>query len=156
MKGYDLVTVWRLAAPVDRVWQAIYDVALWPQWWPYVLAVDDLEQGSASGIGAVRRFRWASALPYQLSFNMRTTVVERPYRLEAEASGELVGLGRWLLTEEGAATHAQYQWQVSTSRRWMSVLAPALGPVFRWNHGQVMAAGERGLARHLGVLRLVG
>ena len=28
--------------------------------------------------------------------------------------------------------------------------APLLAPAFRWNHGQVMAEGGRGLARHLG------
>jgi hypothetical protein len=33
----------------------------------------------------------------------------------------------------------------------MNVLAPVLAPAFRWNHGQVMAVGGRGLAAHLGV-----
>jgi hypothetical protein len=28
-------------------------------------------------------------------------------------------------------------------------LAPLLAPVFRWNHGKVMADGGRGLAREL-------
>jgi hypothetical protein len=30
-------------------------------------------------------------------------------------------------------------------------MAPILAPAFRWNHGQVMAEGGRGLARRLGV-----
>jgi len=55
MKRYALVTEWHLDAPIERVWQAIYDVAAWPRWWPYVLSVEELEPGDASGVGAVRR-----------------------------------------------------------------------------------------------------
>jgi hypothetical protein len=33
----------------------------------------------------------------------------------------------------------------------MNLLAPLLAPAFRWNHGEVMAEGGRGIARHLGV-----
>jgi hypothetical protein len=48
----------------------------------------------------------------------------------------------------------RYEWVVTTGKRWMTALAPLLAPVFRWNHDQVMAAGGRGLARHLGVTLL--
>jgi uncharacterized protein YndB with AHSA1/START domain len=156
VKRYELISHWHLAAAIDRVWDALYDVGAWPQWWQYVLAVDEVEKGSPSGVGAVRRFRWGSALPYQLSFMMRTTVVERPHLLEGEASGELKGLGRWTLRADAGRTRVQYDWQVETGRAWMSALAPVLAPVFRWNHGKVMAAGARGLAQHLGVERLAG
>lgn len=82
---------------------------------------------------------------------MRTTRVDRPHRLEGEAIGELTGTGCWTLTESGSATFVRYDWEVATTRRWMNALAPILAPAFRWNHGQVMAQGGRGLARHLGV-----
>jgi Polyketide cyclase / dehydrase and lipid transport len=156
MKRYELVSHWHLAAPIDRVWDAIFEVSVWPRWWKYVLAVDELAKGLPSGVGAVRRFRWGSALPYQLSFTMRSTIVERPNLLEGEASGELMGLGRWMLTADGNTTHVRYDWQVETGRQWMSALAPVLAPVFRWNHGKVMAAGARGLAQFLGVELLDG
>lgn len=151
MNRYALVTEWQLEAPIERVWEALYDVASWPAWWPYVLAVKELESGDARGVGAVRRYTWSSRLPYRLSFNMRSTVVERPQVLEGEAVGELNGTGRWTLTEAGAITRVRYAWNVATSRAWMNALAPLMAPMFRWNHGQVMAAGGRGLAAHLGV-----
>lgn len=151
MNRYALVTEWQLEAPIERVWEALYDVASWPAWWPYVLAVKELEAGDATGVGAVRRYTWSSRLPYQLSFNMRSTVVERPHLLEGEAVGELNGTGRWTLTEAAAITRVRYDWNVATSRAWMNALAPLMAPMFRWNHGQVMAAGGRGLAAHLGV-----
>jgi hypothetical protein len=116
-----------------------------------VLAVEELERGDATGVGAVRRYTWGSRLPYRLTFSMRTTVVKSPQLLEGVAQGELNGMGRWTLSQAGANTHAQYDWQVATSRAWMNALAPVLAPMFRWNHGEVMAEGARGLARFLGV-----
>jgi len=68
---YALVTEWCLEAPIERVWDAIYAVEVWPRWWKYVLTVEELEKGDASGVGAVRRYTWASRLPFRLSFNMR-------------------------------------------------------------------------------------
>jgi hypothetical protein len=148
---YALVTHWHLEARIERVWDAIYDVQAWPSWWKYVLAVVELDKGDASGVGAVRRYTWSSRLPYRLSFNMRSTVVQRPHRLEGEAIGELTGSGRWTLIEDALTTRVRYDWEVVTSRPWMNALAPLMAPAYRWNHGQVMAEGARGIARHLGV-----
>jgi len=52
MNRYALVTEWQLRAPIDRVWDALYDVAAWPGWWKYVRAVEELEKGDAAGVGA--------------------------------------------------------------------------------------------------------
>jgi uncharacterized protein YndB with AHSA1/START domain len=151
MKPYALVTHWHLAAPIERVWNALFAVEEWPRWWRYVQAVIELRKGDARGVGAVRRFTWSSALPYRLSFEMNLTAVEPPRYMEAIASGELSGTGRWHLAAEGQTTRVRYDWTVMTTRPWMIVLAPLMRPVFRWNHGCVMAEGGRGLARHLGV-----
>ncbi len=114
-------------------------------------AVVELKKGDANGVGAVRRFTWSSALPYRLSFEMGVTAVERPMTMEGIASGELSGCGRWQLEAEGTTTLVRYDWTVAKTRPWMNFAAPVMQPVFRWNHGRVMAEGGRGLARHLGV-----
>jgi hypothetical protein len=151
VRHFALITHWELEAPIDAIWNALYAVEHWPRWWKYLHSVDELQPGDACGIGALRRYTWSSRLPYRLSFEMRSTVVERPYRLEARAAGELAGVGRWTLSQHEAITRVRYDWQVVTTRPWMNALAPVLAPAFRWNHGQVMAAGGRGLAAHLGV-----
>jgi hypothetical protein len=153
-KRYALTTQWHLRAPLGQVWDAIYAVETWPQWWSYVLQVVELQKGDGAGVGAVRRYTWSSRLPYQLTFDMRSTVVEPPHLLVGEAIGELTGVGRWTLSGDSMSTRVRYDWEVQTSRAWMNALAPIMAPVFRWNHGQVMAAGGRGLARHLGVALL--
>ena len=156
VQRYALVSQWHLTAPIDRVWSALYEVGEWPRWWPYVKAVEEIEKGEPSGIGAVRLYTWGSRLPYNLSFTMRVTVVERPRRLEGVAEGALEGVGRWQLAAEDDTTWVRYDWQVVTKRAWMVAMAPVLAPVFRWNHGQVMSAGARGLAKYLGVNLLAG
>jgi hypothetical protein len=77
--------------------------------------------------------------------------VQPPSRLEARATGELDGTGRWTLTSADGGTLVRYDWDVRTTRRWMNLLAPAARPVFRWNHDELMREGGAGLARRLGV-----
>jgi hypothetical protein len=148
---YALVTEWVLAAPAERIFDVLAHPEAWPSWWPYLESVTPVVRGGADGIGAVWRYTWSSRLPYRLTFDMTTTGVRRPDAIEGTAAGELCGTGRWRLSSEGDATRVRYEWRVRTGKRWMNALAPLLAPAFEWNHDQVMAAGGRGLARHLGV-----
>jgi hypothetical protein len=149
MRRFQLVTEWRLDAPLARVWEAISDAGAWPQWWPSVAESTLLRAGDASGIGAVRRLRWKTALPYDLTFDAETVRIDPMMRIEARAFGELEGLGVWTFQSEGAQTIARYDWRVDVAKPWMRVAAPLLEPVFAWNHGVVMRRGGEGLARWL-------
>lgn len=147
---YQLVTHWKLAAPLAAVWEELMHPEHWPTWWKGVRAVELLEAGDADGIGAYRRMTWRSALPYELTFHMRTTRIEPQRRIEGVADGELSGRGIWTLSAEGAHTAVRYDWCVEATKIWMRVLAPVAKPLFAWNHGVVMGWGERGLAQQLG------
>jgi hypothetical protein len=76
--------------------------------------------------------------------------VERPALMEGNAFGELSGHGRWRLLEDAGVTAVIYEWNVSTTKRWMNLLAPVARPVFEYNHDVVMCWGGEGLARQLG------
>jgi hypothetical protein len=125
----------------------------WPEWWRGVCAVQVIEHGDTEGIGAYRRMTWRSALPYRLTFNMRTIRIEAQRLIEGVADGELTGRGLWTLASGEGGTDVQYEWQVEATRRWMRALAPLAKPVFAWNHGVVMEWGRQGLAQRLGVER---
>ncbi len=148
---FELVSEWRLAAPLDRVWAEIAAPEDWPQWWRAVKRVEVVKQGDASGIGAVRRFTWATALPYAVSFDMTATRVEPKHVLEGEARGELNGVGLWTITPDGSGTHVRYDWRVELSLPWQRALAPVLRPVFAWNHNVVMGWGETDIKKRLGI-----
>jgi hypothetical protein len=85
-----------------------------------------------------------------VEFQVTTTRVERPFLLEADAVGELAGVGRWRLFERDGVTAALYEWNVSTTKSWMNLIAPLARPVFEWNHDWVMARGGEGIAELLG------
>jgi hypothetical protein len=146
---FDLVTHWRIAAPVERVWSALTDPLAWPRWWPYVRRVQTLRDGDADGIGAVRRIEWATRLPYEIVIEVEAVESVRHRRLRGRSRGQLDGEGIWLLRAGEGITEVTYVWRVQVAKPWMRCLAPLLAPVFRWNHNGVMAAGEKGLRRYL-------
>jgi hypothetical protein len=47
-------------------------------------------------------------------------------------------------------TAVLYDWEVSSTKRWMNLLGPLGRPVFEHNHDVVMSWGGEGLARRLG------
>lgn len=146
---FDLISHWRIAAPLDPVWAALTDPASWPRWWPYVRQVRTLREGGADGLGAVRRIEWATRLPYRLVIEVEAIESLPPQRLRGRSRGQLDGEGLWLLRPEGGHTLVSYHWRVTLTRRWMRWLAPLLAPAFRWNHRGVMRAGEAGLRQWL-------
>ena len=116
----------------------------------WLLEAEKLEEGDEAGVGQYGRYVWKSRLPYRLEFFVRTTKVEKPHLLEGDASGELSGIGRWRLFEQGDVTAALYEWNVRTTRTWMNLFAPFARPIFAVNHDYVMRNGGHGLAKLLG------
>ncbi len=149
-RHFDLVSHWRLEAPVEQVWSALTDPAGWPVWWPYVRQVQTLREGGADGVGGVRRIDWSTRLPYRLCIDVEVIESVRHQRLRGRSSGQLDGEGLWLLRAEDGGTAVTYVWRVRLVKRWMRWLAPLMAPVFRWNHDAVMRSGEAGLQRWLG------
>ena len=151
MKAYDFVTIWRVKAPVETVWNEIYHSSEWPTWWKGVESVVEVRKGDERGVGSVHRYTWKSKLPYRLSFDMQTTRVEPPLLLEGKAIGELEGRGLWRLSTDGSDTIVRYDWNVATTKQWMNLLSPIARPLFEWNHNVVMSWGAQGLGKRLGV-----
>ena len=151
MAEYHFVSIWQIQAPIERVWKEIYHAERWPSWWKYVVGVDELEPGAADGTGKHLRLLFRTRLPYTLGFDVRVTRVQPPSELEAEATGELAGTGRWTLISADGGTLVRYNWDIRTTRRWMNLLAPVARPLFSWNHDELMREGGQSLARRLGV-----
>jgi uncharacterized protein YndB with AHSA1/START domain len=150
MASYSFLTAWLLEAAREPVFAAIHDQERWPQWWRGVEEAEELRPGDGDGVGSVSRLVWRSRLPYRIEFEVTTKRVERPHLMEGEAVGELTGTGRWRLFERDGVTAVLYEWNVSTTKAWMNLMAPVARPIFEWNHDWVMARGGEGVARLLG------
>ena len=148
-RRFEYVTEWRFDAPVEAVWDALVDVESWPEWWPHVREVTTLQHGGPDGIGAVRRLRWSSRLPYGFTLDVRTIAAVPFERLLGRATGDMAGIGLWELARDGRGTRLRYTCSLALHTRWMRLVAPLMAPVFRWNHEGVMRAGMQGLERRL-------
>jgi len=149
MADYSFVTVWKLKAPLEDVWNTILDSKTWPAWWKEVKSVKEIHPGDGLRIGNISDLTWRSVLPYTLHF--RTTVVKvvpMEY-MEGMASGDLVGRGRWYFSHANGITTVRYEWDVSTTKAWMNLLKPLLRILFKWNHDIVMRKGGEGIAKKL-------
>ena len=146
---YQLLTLWRIAAPRQQVYDTVSDSLHWPTWWPGAEHVEQLDPGDADGIGSLRRYVWKGRLPYRLSFVARATRIEKPSLLEALVDGDLSGSGRWMFSASEGITTVRYEWHVRTTRLWMNVLAPLASAVFAKNHHATMRQGGECLARRL-------
>lgn len=153
---YSFVTNWQLKAPVEEVWNTIYNSLEWPQWWKGLESVTEIQQNDASGLNGSRKYTWKSVMPYQLTFTLRLTEMELYKRLKGIATGELEGTGEWFFTEHNGITEVTYHWNIITTKKWMNNLAFLLKPFFRFFHNTVMHWGGKGLAKKLGTTLLKG
>ena len=145
----ELVSHWRIAAPVEQVWAALADAETWPRWWPQVRSVRTLKAGCADGLGSVRRIEWATRPRCDTLIVVEAVESMRHERLSGSACGPWRGEGIWLLRAEGRFTDVTCVWRLVWVKRRMCWLAPFLVPLLRWNYQGVMRAGGMGLVRYL-------
>jgi hypothetical protein len=150
MPSYNFITIWKLEASQEKVWDLVFNSERWPKWWRGVEKVEKLKDGDANHVGAIFRYTWKSKLPYRLVFDMETTRVVPISTIEGRAIGELQGHGCCTLKHTNGITTVRYDWNVETTKAWMNVLAPIARPFFSWNHDVVMGWGVEGLAKLLG------
>jgi uncharacterized protein YndB with AHSA1/START domain len=154
MAEYHFLTTYQIEAPIQQVWQAFRDFDRYPTWSKGIFHAQQLKLGHADDVGDKIRYKVKGRLPFTLAFDATLTQVDPPRVLELQARGDLEGVGRWTLSQDGTITTAQYTWDVRSTKRWMNLLAPLARPLFEWNHDGVMRDAGHGLARYLGA-RLV-
>ena len=142
---------WRMDTDAAPLWALLADVPSWPRWWPQVRRVRVLQRAPGDPVGNVTEIDWSSALLNGIRLQVLTTAAERPRLLEGRASGDLRGVGAWLL-EPGSdgGVEVTWRWEVELDRGWMRSMAPLLRPVFEGQHFATVRAGAQGMAQALG------
>lgn len=147
---YHFITVWRLEATREEVYEILSKPVELMRWWPEVyLRVEELEPGDADGVGKVVKLHTKGKLPYTLDWSFRTTNASKPTGFGLEAWGDFVGTGQWTFEQEGKDVVITYDWKIRADKPLLKVFSFALKPVFSKNHLWAMARGEEGLHREL-------
>jgi hypothetical protein len=120
---------WLVPAAPEQVAGVLLDMAMYPMWWPEVLAVADLGHDRA-------RVLCRSRLPYTLDLVL--TAVRRTSPLEVAVAGDLEGWVRIDLRAEGVGTRLVWQQEASLDG-WRAYAGIALRPLLEWNHAQMVA-----------------
>ena len=150
MVNYRFLTVWKFDAPLEKIYNTIHDSSTYHLLWKGQSPVQSVKPGDALGVGAVRRFKTRSALPYNLTYTGTVLEVVPNKKIVGTTVGELIGRGEWIFEEQNGVTTVKYYWDVKTNSVSMNLLAPVLKPLFEWNHDVVMKWGGKGLAKHIG------
>jgi uncharacterized protein YndB with AHSA1/START domain len=143
-REYEFVDEWDVAAPRERVFEALSDARSYPDWWRPVYIDVESEPGEPH-VGSVSHQHFKGRLPYHLHTRTRIVRLEPPHLIEGEVDGDLRGTGIWTLTETPTGTHVRFDWRVLADRRLLRMLTPVLRRALRWNHDWAIARARDGL-----------
>ena len=147
---YQFFTEWRVAGTVEEVKDVLGDAGSLPRWWPAVyLSVEERDHGAPDGVGRTVDLHTKGWLPYTLRWTLRITEPLTDQGFALEATGDLVGTGRWTFTQEGPEVAITYDWRVSATKPLLRRLAWLLRPAFEANHRWAMRKGEESLGLEL-------
>ncbi len=150
MTDYNFLTVWKFEAPIDKIYNTVHDADNYHLWWKGQSKVETIQRGDSLGVGAVKKFRTKSVLPYSLTYTGTVQHVEPLIKVVGTTTGELEGTGTWIFAQTKGITTVEYYWIVKTNSALMNFLSPVMKPVFEWNHDVVMRWGAEGLAKYIG------
>jgi uncharacterized protein YndB with AHSA1/START domain len=150
---YSFHSSWDIAAPRQKVWQALTALPFsWQDWWPELRDVHNMRVADGL-IGTTFSCSWRAPAGYSLKSDITIAKVVSPKQVTLRSDGDLHGTVICHLHEVGGATsgstHIEIVWRVRTTKAWMNWLAPLLKPLFIYSHHAVMRSGERGLRKHL-------
>lgn len=144
LNDYRFRSLWSVRTTTDRVFDALVDLAGYPDWWPDIRDVTQVDDDTAE-------VTCRSVLPYSLRFRLHRAVEdEAGGRVRVDMSGDLEGYVQGRVAEhrtEGALLAITQR--VVVTKPLLRALAPVGRPVFRANHALMMWRGQRGLRAYL-------
>lgn len=145
---FHLVDRWSVPLAHEQVFDLLARPSHYGDWWDGgAIRCVEADPGEPA-VGKRATLAVKGFLPYTLTMITESLVVERPSRLVASSTGDLVGVGEWTIAAGGDGTIAVLDWKVSVARRFERLFARALGRVLEANHRWTMDRGREGLVRN--------
>jgi hypothetical protein len=135
---------------VETAFEYLHRVEEYTRWWGKVYKkIERLKDGAANGVGTKYRLTFAGFLPYTLTLENEETLVDRPFRFEFVASGDLEGKGAWIFTPVANGTEVTFDWRVAANKKVIRIFSFLLKPLFRANHAYCVRAANEGIRKDL-------
>jgi hypothetical protein len=144
LNDYRFWHLWAVRATAARVFDALVDLARYPDWWPDIRAVEQLDDDTAEVI-------CRSTLPYGLTFRLHRAVEDPDTGLmRVDMTGDLEGYVQGVVAEHrSAGALLAISQRVVVTKPLLRALAPVARPLFRANHALMMRRGQLGLRAYL-------
>ena len=149
MAHYQFESEWTLTASIERVFELASHPESFSAWWPHVTSSVLVEEGDEYGVGRRAACTLRSPLGYSMGFVTTMVDVDHPRRIHMLVRGDLIGTGTFLLDGDHRRTGIRLIWKLSTTKRWMNLVAPVARPLFGWAHNHLTRAGASAMARRL-------
>lgn len=146
MVHYQFETELVLTAPIDEIFETVRHVERYHDWWPSVRRSQLVTAGDESGIGHHTSHEIRGPLGYRMEFDLKAIEMEYPRHARYLVRGDLIGTATYQLEPTDEGTLVRFLWNVSTTKRWMAVLAPIMRATFLQAHSAVMREGARAMA----------
>jgi uncharacterized protein YndB with AHSA1/START domain len=146
MVHYQFETDLVLTAPIEEIFDTVRQVERYHQWWPSVRRSELVTAGDGSGIGHHTSHEIRGPLGYRMRFDLKALEMEYPRRARYLVRGDLIGTATYLLEPTEGGTLVRFLWNVSTTKRWMTVLGPITRAIFLRSHSAVMREGAGAMA----------
>ena len=143
---YVFVDEWDVAAPRERVFDALADARTYPDWWTPIYK--EVRGDGPPEVGRTTTQRFSAKLPYTLETRSTIVAMNRPDSFEVDVVGDLRGHGTWTFEERDGRVHVRFDWRVFADRALLRFLTPVLRPLFRWNHNVAIKSAMANLERY--------
>jgi hypothetical protein len=144
LNDYRFRSLWSVRAATGRVFDALVDLARYPDWWPDIRSVTRIDDDTAEVV-------CQSALPYALTFHLHRAV-EDPHgrRMRVDMTGDLEGYVQGVVAEHrSVGALLDISQRVVVTKPLLRALSPVARPLFRANHALMMRRGQRGFRTYL-------
>ena len=132
---------WVLAAPTERVWEALGQTDRFQHWWPWLRW---FEAPEGLSVDAAWRCTVKPPLPYAVRFVLALDEVRAPVRIAARVTGDIAGHARLDLTpDRGSTCTLRLRSTLRPVRSTLVVAGLVAGPLARWGHDWVLDTGIR-------------
>lgn len=134
---------WELPFPARDVYDTLYELVRYPEWWPQFREVTKLDDEHHRMV--VRSF-----LPYEISYIIEREVADAALgTLRGKVDGDIAGNIEWRINPSPTGSVVYFQEDVATHMDLLNLLAPMARWAFEINHQVMMTSGRAGLRAYV-------